>query len=61
MCDLSAFVQAIDGEELLLESVDYIRPEGDTVFLRNIFGEEKTYEGRIKEISLSGHRVVLGK
>ena len=61
MCDLSAFVQAMDGEELLLESVDYIRPEGDTVLLRNIFGEEKTFEGSIKEISLSGHRVVLGK
>jgi len=61
MCDISAFVQAMDGEELLLESVDYIRPEGDTVLLRNIFGEEKTYEGSIKEISLSKHRVVLGK
>ena len=61
MCDISAFVQAMDGEELLLESVDYIRPEGDTVLLRNIFGEEKTFEGSIKEISLSKHRVVLGK
>ncbi len=61
MCDTNAFVQAEDGEELLLESVDYIRPEGDTVFLRNIFGEEKTFKGSIKEISLSKHRVVLGR
>ncbi len=61
MCDISAFVQAMDGEELLLESVDYIRPEGGTVFLRNIFGQEKTFQGSIKEISLSKHRVVLGK
>ena len=61
MCDTSAFVEAQDGEELLLESVDYIRPEGGTVLLRNIFGEEKTFQGSIKEISLSKHRVVLGK
>ncbi|MCK4910152.1 MAG: CooT family nickel-binding protein [Thermodesulfovibrionales bacterium] len=59
MCDTSAFVLADDGEELLLESVDYIRPEGGKVYLRNIFGEERTVEARIKEISLAKHRVVL--
>ena len=59
MCDTSAFIQADDGEELLLESVDYIRPEGGKVYLRNIFGEERTVEAAIVEISLSKHRVVL--
>ena len=61
MCDTNAYVVSDDNEELLLESVDYIRPEGGTVLLRNIFGEEKTFQGSIKEISLSKHRVVLGK
>ncbi|HEB02592.1 MAG TPA: CooT family nickel-binding protein [Nitrospirae bacterium] len=59
MCDTSAFVQATDGEELLLESVDLIRPEDGKVYLRSVFGEERTFEGSIKEISLSKHRIVL--
>ncbi len=59
MCDMSAVVQADDGEELLLESVDYIRQEGGKVYLRNIFGEERTVEAAIVEISLAKHRVVL--
>ena len=61
MCDTSAFVVAGEGEELVLESVDIIRPEGGSVYLKNIFGEEKVVEGRIKEISLSKHRVILGQ
>ncbi len=59
MCDTSAFVQATDGEELLLESVDLIRPEDGKVYLRSMFGEERTFEGSIKEISLAKHRIVL--
>ncbi len=59
MCDTSAFVLASEGEELLLESVDLIRPEDGKVFLRSMFGEERTFEGSIKEISLSKHRIVL--
>jgi predicted RNA-binding protein len=61
MCDTSAFIQADDGEELILESVDLIRPEGGSVYLKSIFGEERTVEGSIKEISLSAHRVVIGR
>lgn len=59
MCDTSAFIVAAEGEELLLENVDTIRSEGGTLYLRNIFGEERTFEGQIKEISLSKHKVIL--
>ena len=60
MCDTNAFVSAGNGEELLLENVDLIRPEDNgTVYLRNLFGEEKVFKGRLKEISLKDHRVLL--
>jgi predicted RNA-binding protein len=60
MCDTSAYaVSAGDVEELVLESVDLIRPDGHVVYLKNIFGEELTFEGKIREISLSRHRIVL--
>ncbi len=59
MCDTSAYVQASEGEELLLESVDLIRPEDGKVYLRSMFGEERTFVGSIKEISLRKNRIVL--
>ena len=61
MCDTGAYVAAESGEELILESIDLVRPEGGTVYLKNIFGEERTFEGKIKEISLSRHRIILEK
>jgi predicted RNA-binding protein len=34
-------------------------PEGDKIFLRNLFGEQKTFDGRLKEISLLKHKILL--
>jgi predicted RNA-binding protein len=59
MCDTNAFIIHDGQEELFLESVNYIRPEGDTVYLRSLFGEEKTFEGKIREISLKTNKVLL--
>lgn len=61
MCDTSAVVVSAEGEELVLESVDIIRPGEGTVYMKNLFGEEKVFEGRIKEISLMKRKVVLEK
>jgi predicted RNA-binding protein len=59
MCDTNAFIIRDGQEELYLESVNYIRPEGDTVYLRSLFGEEKIFEGKIREISLKTNKVLL--
>ena len=59
MCDLKVYVRSNDREELVLESVNQIRVEGADVLLRNLFGEEKTVRGEIREVSLSKSRVVL--
>ena len=59
MCDLKAYVRSKDREDLILESVNQIRSEGGEVILRNLFGEEKTVRGEIREVSLSKSRVVL--
>jgi len=51
-----------DGkEELLMENVDILRPEGDVVYLMDIFGEQRWVEGAIKEMNLVRHRIVLEK
>lgn len=59
MCDTNAYVRIGDSEELYLESVDILRPEDGRIFLRNLFGEQKIFEGRIKEVSFLKRRIVL--
>lgn len=59
MCESNAYVKREDKEELYLESVDFIRPEGGRIYLRSLFGEERLFEGKIKEISLMKHKIVL--
>jgi predicted RNA-binding protein len=59
MCDTNAYVYKDGNEELYLENVDLIRPEEQKVYLRSLFGEEKLFEGKIKEISLMKHKIVL--
>jgi predicted RNA-binding protein len=59
MCEASAYIYRDGKEELYLDSVDMLVPEGDKIFLRNLFGEQKTFEGRLKEISLLKHKILL--
>ncbi|NWF75739.1 MAG: CooT family nickel-binding protein [Nitrospirae bacterium] len=61
MCEANAYIYE-DGKELLyLESVDIMRPEEGKIYLRSLFGEQKVFEGEIKEISLLNHKIVLKK
>jgi predicted RNA-binding protein len=60
MCEASAFFFRNGEEELLLESVDEVLPEGDRQFrLVNIFGEQKTVHGRLKVMNLVNHKIVF--
>jgi predicted RNA-binding protein len=61
MCDLNAYISHEGKEELYLENVNSAKSEAGKVHLRNLFGEQKVFEGTIQEISLSGHRIVLAK
>lgn len=59
MCETNAYLLKEGAEELYLENIDILKPEGDELYLRSIFGEEKTLRGRIKEINLKRHRIVI--
>ena len=59
MCDLKAYVTKQGKEELLLDAVNDVRVENGTVVLRNLFGEEKSVRGEIREVSLVRSRVVV--
>jgi predicted RNA-binding protein len=59
MCESKVFLATPEGEKLVLEEVAAIRPEGDGYQLVTLFGEQAHVRGRIKEIDLLQHRVVL--
>jgi predicted RNA-binding protein len=59
MCEINAFVLKNGVEELLLENVNVAKSEHGKVSLRNLFGEEKVFEGSIKEVSLVTNRIIL--
>ena len=60
MCEANAFFFRNGEEELVLESVDEVLPEGDNQFrLVNIFGEQKSVRGRLKAMSLVNHKIVF--
>jgi predicted RNA-binding protein len=61
MCDLKVFVKHDNKEELVLESVNQLRIDGNDVVLRNLFGEEKRVRGVIREVSLTKNRVIVGE
>jgi len=61
MCELNAYISQEGKEELYLENVNSAKSEEGKVFLKNLFGEQKVFEGMIREISLPGRRIILAK
>lgn len=59
MCDVNVYIYKDGKEDLYLENVDLVVPESGKVFMKNLFGEQKTFEGRVREISLLRHRILL--
>jgi len=61
MCEANAYVFENGRETLYLESVDVLRPEEGKLYLKSLFGEQKVFDGKIREISLLNHKIVLEK
>ncbi len=59
MCEANAYLMKEDREELIMESVDIVRPEGESIYIRDIYGDQRWIKGRIKEMNLVQHRIVL--
>jgi len=59
MCEANAYLYEGGEEKLLLERVDKVVPKEGEVYLENIFGQRKTIVGRIRELLLVDHRIIL--
>ena len=61
MCEANVYLLNKGKEELLVKEADIVRPEGDGLFIKSIFGEQKTIKARIVEINLVNHKIVIEK
>jgi predicted RNA-binding protein len=59
MCEAAAYLLKNGLEELLLSEVDIIEPEGDSLRLVNIFGEQKVIKADIHRLNLVNHKIIL--
>lgn len=59
MCEANAFLKEGEDEVLFMEAVDIIEPFEDGLKLVDIFGKQKFLRGRIKDMTLLNHRILL--
>lgn len=59
MCESNAYLTKDGKQELVMESVGFVRAENDGVFLKSIFGETVKVNARILELDLTGHKILL--
>jgi len=59
MCEATAYLLKDGQEHLILKDVDVIEPDGDSVRIVNIFGEQKVLKAEIYSLNLINHKVLL--
>jgi predicted RNA-binding protein len=59
MCEAAAYLLKNGQEELVLQDVDVIEPDGELLRLVNIFGEQKVLKATILSLNLVNHKVIL--
>ncbi len=61
MCEATAYLIQDGKEELILENVDELHKEGDTIKIINLFGDQKVLDAQIRMISFVDNKIVLEK
>ena len=60
MCEANAYFLRNDKEELILNSVDLVKPQDEGGFLLvDIFGTQKIIKGKIKQMNLVDHKIIF--
>jgi predicted RNA-binding protein len=61
VCETNAYIENGDSEILYLSAVDIIGYKEGRLYLKSLSGEEKYFDGEIKELNLLTHRIVLSR
>ena len=60
MCEANAYLIKNEEEQLILEAVNIVEPEGENGYrLVDIFGDQKIIKGRIKGMNLVDHKILF--
>jgi predicted RNA-binding protein len=59
MCESKVYIVRDGREELIMESVDFLKPDGEKILIRSIFGEQSELNARLLEMNLTAHKIVL--
>ena len=61
MCESSVFIEKEGGRALLMEEVVHVEVDGENIKLTGILGEIRAIKGRITEINLLKHTIVIAE
>ena len=59
MCEAHAYLLRDNAEEKILESVDLVELEGETIKMVNIFGEQKTIRGKLTRYDNREGKIII--
>lgn len=59
MCQSRVVTFRAGQEQVLMDDVVMVRPEGEDLHLEDLFGQRKVVRGRIKELQLMDHRIII--
>jgi predicted RNA-binding protein len=59
MCEANAYILSGNEKQLIMEAVDTVEPEGESLRLTSIFGDQKILKAKIHSLSLVEHRIYL--
>ncbi|RJR18310.1 MAG: CooT family nickel-binding protein [Desulfobacteraceae bacterium] len=60
MCEANAYMVKDGNEELIMESVDLVEPEGEGNWrIMGIFGDQKIVKAKIKSMNLVNHKILF--
>jgi predicted RNA-binding protein len=59
MCETNVVVEKDGEQELFMKDVVSITPQGDTLLMIDLFGEQKQIKAQFKELRLLDHMVVI--
>ena len=59
MCESNIYMRKDGEEEKILEDVEILKPEGDIIFLANVYGVQKRVKARLVSINFAEHKVIL--
>jgi len=59
MCEANAYLISGTEQQLIMEAVDTVEPEGEGLRLTSIFGDQKILKAKIFSLSLVDHKIFL--